>query len=80
MARSKLARILDFIQGSHHMGDDGLRDYFAALAVSNGSRCRANQKRLNVIKSALHPYHVIVSLDGEQVRLYRADLQAEIRL
>lgn len=77
---SKIGTICELIQGAHVASSDGLHDYHVAREVINGAHCRSLSKRFSAIRLALHPYRVMVSIDGDTVRIYRPDTQSEVRL
>lgn len=78
--RSKLGRILDLIDGSAIMDVSPLAYYHAAAAARDANRRRDLTARLQGIKTALHPYRVMVAGEGDAIRIFRPDTQQEIRL
>lgn len=75
-----IGQVTDLIHDAHVMGSDPLHDYHVAREVRNTMRVKLLSKRFSIIRSALHPYRVMVSIQGNQVRIYRPDTQAEIRI
>lgn len=73
MAQSKIGTICDLIKGTYQLGDAPLHDYYVAREVVNALRCRSLQKRYSIIKLALHPYRVMVSLDDGRVRIWNPE-------
>ena len=62
MAKSKIAQIVEFLEGGEHI--PGERHYHNARAVRDANRCGTTEKRLSTMKRALGRYAVTVTHDG----------------
>jgi hypothetical protein len=76
----KLRNILNLIQGTHCLGEDGLRDYHAAKEVRDAARCKFIVTRFARISEALRPYNVMVSRTDNRVRIFKPTTQEEMYL
>lgn len=79
---NKTQRLIELLVGSDSVGESdslaGLRRYNAAKRAVNGNRCGVTQKRLATIAQALKPYHVIVSAQGADIRVFNPHTKAEM--
>jgi hypothetical protein len=74
---SKIGAICNLLNGAHVLETDALHDYHVAREIRNAARCPLS-KRASIVRLALHPYRVVVSVRDDKVRIYRPDLEREI--
>lgn len=76
MTASKVRQIMNVIADAAYIPMP-LQDYHAAIAARDGYRCKTSIARTIAVQRALKKYRVMVSMFGEQTRIYNPATRAE---